>query len=70
MSSKYLGKAMAAILKKLWDIMMAIQLRHLWNYAQHFAISDNFFESTFGPTLLGHINLNSLCFIHKLLWNS
>src|SRR5215831_2231498 len=31
----------------------------LWNYAQHFAMSDNFFQSTFGPTLLGHINLNS-----------
>ncbi len=22
----------------------------LWNYAQHFAMSDNFFQSTFGPT--------------------
>ncbi len=22
----------------------------LWNYAQHFAISDNFFGSTFGPS--------------------
>jgi phospholipase C len=31
----------------------------LWNYAQHFSMSDNFFQSTFGPTLLGHINLNS-----------
>jgi len=31
----------------------------LWNYAQHFAMSDNFFQSTFGPTLLGYINFNS-----------
>ncbi|MGC2575830.1 MAG: alkaline phosphatase family protein [Candidatus Nitrosopolaris sp.] len=31
----------------------------LWNYAQHFVMNDNFFQSTFGPTLLGHINLNS-----------
>jgi len=31
----------------------------LWNYAQHFAMSDNFFGTTFGPSLLGHINLIS-----------
>jgi len=31
----------------------------LWNYAQHFAISDNFFSTTFGPSLLGHLNLIS-----------
>ena len=31
----------------------------LWNYAQHYAMSDNFFESTFGPTLMGHINFGS-----------
>jgi phospholipase C len=29
----------------------------LWNYAQHFAISDNFFASTFGTTVMGHLNL-------------
>ena len=29
----------------------------LWNYAQHFAISDNFFGSTFGTTVMGHLNL-------------
>ncbi|HET8553162.1 MAG TPA: alkaline phosphatase family protein [Gammaproteobacteria bacterium] len=31
----------------------------LWNYAQHFAMSDNFFGSTFGPSTPGAINLIS-----------
>jgi phospholipase C len=31
----------------------------LWNYAQHFAMSDNSYCTTFGSTLLGHINLVS-----------
>jgi phospholipase C len=31
----------------------------LWNYAQHFSMSDNFFGSTFGPSTPGHINLIS-----------
>jgi phospholipase C len=31
----------------------------LWKYAQHFAMSDNFFSTTFGPSLLGHLNLIS-----------
>jgi len=31
----------------------------LWNYAQHFAMSDNFFDSEFGTTVMGHINLIS-----------
>ena len=31
----------------------------LWNYAQHFAMSDNFYQSTFGPSTPGHINLIS-----------
>jgi phospholipase C len=29
----------------------------VWNYAQHFAMSDNFHGSTFGPSTPGHINL-------------
>ncbi|HYM69743.1 MAG TPA: alkaline phosphatase family protein [bacterium] len=29
----------------------------LWNYAQHFAMSDRFFASTFGTTVMGHLNL-------------
>jgi phospholipase C len=29
----------------------------LWNYAQHFAMSDNFMASTFGTTVMGHLNL-------------
>ncbi|HEY1505324.1 MAG TPA: alkaline phosphatase family protein [Stellaceae bacterium] len=31
----------------------------LWNYAQHYAMSDNSFDTTYGPTLPGHINLVS-----------
>ena len=31
----------------------------LWNYAQHFAMSDAFFDSEFGTTVMGHINLIS-----------
>ncbi len=31
----------------------------LWNYAQHFAMSDNFYGTTFGPSTVGAINLVS-----------
>src|SRR5262249_22502913 len=31
----------------------------LWNYAQHFAMSDNFYGTTFGPSMVGAINLAS-----------
>jgi phospholipase C len=31
----------------------------LWNYAQHFAVSDNHFATTFGPSTPGAINLVS-----------
>jgi phospholipase C len=31
----------------------------LWNYAQHFAMSDNYFASTFGPSTPGAVNLIS-----------
>lgn len=31
----------------------------LWNYAQNFAISDAFFDTEFGTTVMGHINLIS-----------
>jgi phospholipase C len=31
----------------------------LWNYAQHFVMSDNFFSTTFGPSIPGHLNLVS-----------
>jgi phospholipase C len=30
-----------------------------WNYAQHFAMSDNFYSTIIGPSLPGHINLVS-----------
>ena len=31
----------------------------LWNYAQNYAMSDNFFGTTFGTTVMGHLNLLS-----------
>ena len=31
----------------------------LWNYAQHFSMSDNYFGTTYGPSVLGHINIIS-----------
>ncbi|MEO8129757.1 MAG: alkaline phosphatase family protein [Bryobacteraceae bacterium] len=31
----------------------------VWNYAQHFAMSDNFFGTTFGQSAPGHVNLIS-----------
>jgi phospholipase C len=31
----------------------------IWNYAQHFSMSDNFFGSTYGPSMLGALNLAS-----------
>jgi phospholipase C len=31
----------------------------IWNYAQHFSLSDNFFSTNFGPSTLGHLNLVS-----------
>lgn len=31
----------------------------LWNYAQRYAMSDRFFQSTFGPSVLGALNLVS-----------
>jgi phospholipase C len=29
----------------------------LWNYAQHYAMSDNSFSTTYGPTVPGHANI-------------
>ena len=29
----------------------------LWNYAQHFAMSDNSYSTTFGPSTPGALNL-------------
>ena len=31
----------------------------LWNYAQHYALSDNFYGTTFGPSAIGALNLVS-----------
>ena len=31
----------------------------LWNYAQHFAMSDNSYSDTFGPSTPGAINVTS-----------
>jgi phospholipase C len=31
----------------------------VWNYAQHYAMSDNYYGTTFGPSVPGHLNLIS-----------
>ncbi len=31
----------------------------MWNYAQHYAMSDSFFDSNYGPTFPGHLNVIS-----------
>jgi phospholipase C len=31
----------------------------LWNYAQHYAVRDNFYDTEFGTTVMGHLNLIS-----------
>ena len=31
----------------------------LWNYAQHYSMGDNFFDTEFGTTVMGHLNLIS-----------
>jgi phospholipase C len=31
----------------------------LWNYARHYGLSDNFFDTEFGTTVMGHLNLIS-----------
>ena len=31
----------------------------LWNYAQHYAMSDNYYDTTFGPSTPGALNLIS-----------
>jgi phospholipase C len=31
----------------------------LWNYAQHYSMSDRFFDTEFGTTVMGHLNLIS-----------
>ena len=31
----------------------------MWNYAQSYAMSDNFYDTTFGPSTPGHLNLIS-----------
>ncbi len=31
----------------------------LWNYAQHYAMTDNSFDTTFGPSTPGALNLVS-----------
>ena len=31
----------------------------MWNYAQHFSMSDNFFGTEYGTTVMGHLNLIS-----------
>ncbi|QUR68554.1 phospholipase C [Mycobacterium spongiae] len=52
----------APILNAPWLVMAYYDgntVTALWNYAQHFSISDNFYNTTFGPSTPGHISLVS-----------
>ncbi len=43
--------------KQVMDYYDGNTVTALWNYAQHFAMSDNSFSSTFGPSTPGALNL-------------
>ena len=45
--------------RSAWATTTATRSPALWNYAQHFAMSDNFFDTEFGTTVMGHLNLIS-----------
>jgi phospholipase C len=51
--------AAAATRQWWWAISTGIRSRPLWNYAQHFAMSDRYFGTTFGPSTPGANNLVS-----------
>ena len=45
--------------RRSWTTTTATPTTALWNYAQHYAMSDNSFGTTFGPSAPGAINLAS-----------
>jgi phospholipase C len=57
--SKSLGSGIAATTGLTMAYYDGNTVTALWNYAQHYAMSDRFFGTTFGPSTLGAINLIS-----------
>jgi phospholipase C len=57
--SRRLGRGIAATTGLTMGYYDGNTVTAIWNYAQHYAMSDRFFETTFGPSSLGAINLIS-----------
>jgi phospholipase C len=57
--SRRLGKGIAATTGLTMGYYDGNTVTAVWNYAQHYAMSDHFFGTTFGPSSLGAINLIS-----------
>jgi phospholipase C len=57
--SRRLGKGTAATTGLTMGYYDGNTVTAIWNYAQHYAMSDRFFGTTFGPSSLGAINLIS-----------
>ncbi len=57
--SRRLGKGIAATTGLTMGYYDGNTVTAIWNYAQHYAMSDRFFGTTFGPSSLGAINLIS-----------
>ncbi len=57
--SRNLGSGIAATTGLTMAYYDGNTVTALWNYAQHYAMSDRFFGTTFGPSTLGAINLIS-----------
>jgi phospholipase C len=57
--SPSLGSGMAATTGLTMAYYDGNTVTALWNYAQHYAMSDRFFGTTFGPSTLGALNLIS-----------
>ncbi len=57
--SRHLGSGIAATTGLTMGYYDGNTVTAIWNYAQHYAMSDRFFGTTFGPSTLGAINLIS-----------
>src|ERR1700730_17316156 len=54
-----LGEGCSADGSTVMDYYDGNTVTAMWNYAQHFAMSDSSFDSTYGPTFPGHLNVIS-----------
>ena len=54
-----LGKGIAATTGLTMGYYDGNTVTAMWNYAQHYAMSDRFFGTTFGPSAVGAVNLIS-----------